>query len=72
MATKIFVNLPVKDLERAKAFYTAIGFSINPQFSDEKAACVVVSEDIYVMILVEAYFKTFIKKKYPITAEPLK
>jgi uncharacterized protein len=63
MATNIFVNLPVKDLERSKAFYTAIGFSINPQFSDDKAACVVVSENIFVMILLEHYFKTFIKKE---------
>jgi predicted lactoylglutathione lyase len=58
--TAMFVNLPVTDLERAKAFYTAIGFSINPQFSDHNAACVVVEEDhSYFMILVREYFQTF-------------
>lgn len=58
--TAMFVNLPVTDLERAKAFYTALGFSINPQFSDHNAACVVVEEDhSYFMILVREYFQTF-------------
>ena len=63
MATKIFINLPVKDLERSKAFFNGLGYSFNPQFSDEKAACMVVSEHIYVMMLTEAYFKTFTKKE---------
>ncbi|HEY3411064.1 MAG TPA: VOC family protein [Propionicimonas sp.] len=58
--TAMFVNLPVTDLERAKAFYTAIGFSINPLFTDHNAACVVVEEDhSYFMILVREYFQTF-------------
>ena len=58
--TAMFVNLPVKDLERAKAFYTAIGFTINPLFTDHNAACVVVEEDhSYFMILVREYFQTF-------------
>jgi uncharacterized protein len=58
--TSMFVNLPVTDLERAKAFYTAIGFTINPLFSDHNAACVVVEEDhSYFMILVRDYFQTF-------------
>ena len=58
--TAMFVNLPVTDLERAKAFYTAIGFTINPLFSDHNAACVVVEEDhSYFMILVREYFQTF-------------
>jgi len=57
---QIFVNLPVTDLERAKAFYTAIGFTINPLFTDHNAACVVVEEDhSYFMILVREYFQTF-------------
>lgn len=57
---QMFVNLPVTDLDRAKAFYTAIGFTINPLFTDEKAACVVVEEDHnYFMILVRDYFQTF-------------
>lgn len=58
--TAMFVNLPVTDLERAKAFYTAIGFTINPQFTDHNAACVVVEEDhSYFMILTRDYFQTF-------------
>ena len=58
--TAMFVNLPVTDLERAKAFYTALGFRINPQFSDHNAACVIVEEDhSYFMILVREYFQTF-------------
>lgn len=63
MATKIFVNLPVKDLEKSKAFYTALGFTINPQFSDETAACVVISEDIYAMILTHDKFRQFTTRK---------
>ncbi len=63
MATKIFVNLPVKDLDKSKEFFTKIGFSINPQFTDDKAACVVISESIYAMILKEDFFKTFTPKK---------
>ena len=46
MATSIFVNLPTKNLERAKAFYTQFGFSINPQFTNEKGACIVISDTI--------------------------
>ena len=58
--TAMFVNLPVTDLERAKAFYTAIGYRINPLFTDHNAACVVVEEDhSYFMILVRDYFQTF-------------
>jgi hypothetical protein len=44
MSTKIFVNLPVKDLERSKAFFAKLGYSFNPQFTDERAACMVISE----------------------------
>jgi predicted lactoylglutathione lyase len=58
--TAMFVNLPVTDLERAKAFYTAIGFTINPQFTDHNAACVVVEDGhSYFMILVREFFQTF-------------
>ena len=60
--TKIFVNLPTSDLERAKAFYTALGCEINPQFTDENAACVVWSEDIYFMVLTREFFATFTDK----------
>jgi len=63
MSTKIFVNVPVKDLDRSKEFFTAIGFSINPQFTDETAACVVITEDIYAMILTHEKFKQFTPKE---------
>ena len=63
MPTKIFVNLPVKDLKKSMSFYDAIGFRNNPQFTDDTAACMVISDDIYVMILTEAKFKTFTPKK---------
>ena len=57
---RMFVNLPVTDLERAKAFYTAVGFTINPLFTDHNAACVVVEEDHnYFMILTREFFQTF-------------
>ncbi|MDQ0109581.1 putative lactoylglutathione lyase [Chitinophaga terrae (ex Kim and Jung 2007)] len=61
MATKVFINLPVKDLEQSKSFFQNLGFSVNPQFTDEKASCLVISESIYVMLLTNAYFQTFIK-----------
>ncbi len=58
--TAMFVNLPVTDLDRAKAFYTAVGFTINPAFTDHNAACVVVEEDhSYFMILTREFFQTF-------------
>ncbi|MEO7393864.1 MAG: VOC family protein [Chitinophagaceae bacterium] len=63
MSTKIFVNLPVKDLTKSKEFFTAIGFTINPQFTDETGACVVISEDIHAMILTHAKFKEFTPKE---------
>ena len=63
MATKIFVNLPVKDLNKSIEFFTKLGFAFNPQFTDEKATCMIVGEDISVMLLVENFFKTFIKKE---------
>jgi predicted lactoylglutathione lyase len=57
--TAMFVNLPVTDLERAKAFYEAIGFRINPLFTDHNAACVVVEEDhSAIMLLTRDYFQT--------------
>ena len=57
--TTMFVNLPVTDLERAKAFYTAVGFRINPAFTDHNAACIVVEEDhSYFMILTREFFQT--------------
>lgn len=64
MATQIFVNLPVKDLKKTMEFFSKLGFSFNPQFTDDNAACMVVDENhIYVMLLVEPFFKTFTSKE---------
>lgn len=62
MATKIFVNLPVKDLDKTKTFFAALGYTFNPQFTDENAACMIISETIFAMLLVEPFFKGFIDK----------
>ena len=62
MAAKIFVNLPVKNLNKSVEFFTKLDFKFNPQFTDETATCMIVSEDIYVMLLTEAKFKTFTPK----------
>jgi len=62
MATKIFVNLPVKDLKRSMEFFTKLGYKFNPQFTDETAACMIVSDDIYVMLLTHPKFKEFTPK----------
>ncbi|MGO4588200.1 VOC family protein [Paenarthrobacter sp. 2TAF44] len=59
MTTSIFVNLPVSDLEASTAFYTALGYSINPNFTDETAACVVFSDTIYTMLLTHDKFSQF-------------
>jgi uncharacterized protein len=59
MATKIFVNLPVKDLQHSMDFFTQLGYGINKQFTNEKAASLVISEDIYAMLITEPFFKTF-------------
>src|SRR5512145_1684458 len=61
--TKIFVNLPVKDLNRSVEFFTKLGYKFNAQFTDENATCMIIGEDIYVMLLVEKYFKTFTSKQ---------
>ncbi len=62
-ATNIFVNIPTTDLDRAKAFYEALGFTINPNFTDENAACVVLSDTIYFMVLTREYLGTFTDKQ---------
>lgn len=62
MPQMIFVNIPVADVARARSFYEGLGFTINPQFSDEKSNCVVVSETIYLMTLHRDYFATFTAK----------
>jgi predicted lactoylglutathione lyase len=62
MSTQIFVNLPVKNVERTRAFYSALGYQFNPQFSNESALCMVVSDTIFVMLLAEPFFQTFTAK----------
>jgi uncharacterized protein len=62
MSTQIFVNLPVKDLNKSVDFFTQLGYKFNPQFTDENATCMLVGENIFVMLLVENYFKTFTPK----------
>jgi uncharacterized protein len=62
MAKKIFINLPVTDLQKAIIFYTAIGFTNNPQFTDETGACMILSEEIYVMLLTHSKFSQFTQK----------
>jgi len=55
--------MPVKNLDRSVEFFSKLGFDFNQQFTDEKGTCVVIGEDIYVMLLVEEFFKTFTKKE---------
>jgi predicted lactoylglutathione lyase len=59
MATKIFVNLPVKDLGASIDFFTKLGYSFNPEFTNDQAGCLVISDDIYAMLLTEPFFATF-------------
>ena len=59
MATRIFVNLPVRDLDKSIAFFSRLGFRFNPQFTDQTATCMIVSDDIFVMLLTETKFRTF-------------
>lgn len=63
MANQIFVNLPIKDLDKSKAFFEAIGYTINPQFTNEQAASVVISDTIYAMLLTEPFYQTFTPKQ---------
>ena len=65
MTQMIFVNLPVADLDKSKAFYEAIGFTNEPKFTNEMAACMVLSDAIYVMLLTHDFWKTFTSKTIP-------
>ncbi|MCE8017742.1 lactoylglutathione lyase [Halomonas sp. MCCC 1A17488] len=65
MSRMIFVNLPVADLEKSMAFYAALGFTNNPNFTDETAACMVLSETIHVMLLTHAKWRTFTDRPIP-------
>ena len=63
VAKQIFVNLPVKDLNKTIQFFTKLGFKFNPKFTDKNAACMIIGKNIFAMLLVERFFKTFIPKK---------
>ena len=69
VAKQIFVNLPVKDLGKTIEFFKKLGFEFNPQFTDENATCMVVNENIFVMLLVEKFFKTFTQKEICVTTK---
>ena len=63
MSPQVFINLPIKDMARSQAFFKSLGFSFNPQFTNEQGACMVLSENhSYVMLLVEPFFQGFTKK----------
>ena len=63
MARQIFVNLPIKNMEKSQAFFRKLGFTFNPQFTNEQGACMVITEGSnYAMLLVEPFFQSFIKK----------
>jgi uncharacterized protein len=68
MRRKIFVNLPVRDLPKSIEFFTQLGFEFNPQFTDENATCMVLSDDGYVMLLAEDFYRTFTNKSIVDTA----
>ena len=63
MAKQIFINLPVKDLKKSMVFFEKLGFSFNMQFTDDSAACLMIGENIYAMLLLEKFFKTFTNKE---------
>src|SRR3989338_4903517 len=63
MAKQIFVNLPVKDLKKSVEFFTKLGFAFNPKFTDGNAACMIMGKNIFSMLIVHKFFKTFIKKE---------
>ena len=60
---EVFINLAVRDLQKSMAFFTALGFEFNPQFTDDKAACMVLSDKGYVMLLTEPFFRGFTKRE---------
>jgi len=62
-SANIFVNLPIKNLNKSVDFFSKLGFEFNPQFTDEKATCMIIGPNIFAMLLVEEYFQTFIDKE---------
>ena len=62
MHSQMFVNLPVKDLKRSVAFFTKLGYTFNPQFTDENATCMILGDNLFVMLLTEKFFSSFNSK----------
>jgi len=62
MHSQIFVNLPVKDLKRSIGFFTKLGYTFNPQFTDENATCMILGDNLFVMLLTEKFFQSFTNK----------
>ena len=60
MSRQIFVNLPIADMKRSRAFFESLGFSFNPQFTNDQGACMVIADNIFAMLLVKPFFKTFV------------
>jgi len=60
---KLFLNLAVRDLKKSKEFFSRLGFEFNPKFTDDKAACMIISDDAFVMLLREPFFKTFTRRE---------
>ncbi|MFJ9948700.1 VOC family protein [Kitasatospora sp. NPDC091207] len=67
MSTKIFVNLPVKDLAKSIAFFSRLGYTVDSRFTDDNAGCLVISDSIFAMLLTESSFKAFTEKEIPDT-----
>lgn len=63
LARQIYVNLAVRDLQKSKEFFSSLGFSFNPKFSDDKALCMIVNDQAFVMLLSEPFFRTFTKRE---------
>ena len=68
MTRKLFVNIPVRDLDKSMEFFSTLGFAFNKQFTDDKAACMVVNEDAYFMLLTQPFFKSFTDREQANTA----
>jgi predicted lactoylglutathione lyase len=62
METKIFLNLPVKDLEKSIQFFTQLGFSFNPKFTNDQGTCMIIGDKSFAMLLTEEFYKTFTNK----------
>ncbi|HEX4911943.1 MAG TPA: VOC family protein [Permianibacter sp.] len=63
MGRQLYVNLPVSNVQKTKTFFSSLGFHFEPKFSNDDAICMIIADDIYVMLLAEPFFKRFIKKE---------